>query len=102
MADDERIKFTRSCGNVFADVGLPNADVLLAKTDLAIALKNEIDARGRSAAEASENIFVPSRRSSQIRKMKLEDFSCDQLYVVLRNLGIDVTIELRKRDVGRN
>ena len=100
MPDDEKIKVTRSCGNVFADLGLPNADVLLIKTDLAIAIKNEIDSRGWSAAEASEHIFVLESQISQIRNMKLEDFSCDRLYAVLRNLGVDVTIQLRKRDDG--
>ena len=41
----EQIKVTESSGNVFADLGLPNADERLAKADLAIAIKRELDNR---------------------------------------------------------
>jgi predicted XRE-type DNA-binding protein len=98
MTDD--VKITESSGNVFADLGLANADELLAKADLAIAIKNEIDARGWTQAQAAQRVFLSQPQISKIRRMKLDEFSRDKLQEVLRYLGIDVEITLHKRENG--
>ncbi|MHB8178856.1 MAG: helix-turn-helix domain-containing protein [Vulcanimicrobiaceae bacterium] len=96
----EKIKVTRSSGNVFADLGLPNADERLAKADLAIAIKRELDARKWTQAQAAEYLFLTQPQVSKIRNGKLEEFSRDTLQKILRNLGIDVEISLHKREDG--
>jgi len=96
----EKIKATRSSGNVFADLGLPNADERLAKADLAIAIKRELDARKWTQAQAAEYLFLTQPQVSKIRNGKLEEFSRDTLQKILRNLGIDVEISLHKREDG--
>lgn len=96
----EKIKVTRSSGNVFADLGLPNADERLAKADLAIAIKRELDARKWTQARAAEYLFLTQPQVSKIRNGKLEEFSRDTLQKILRNLGIDVEISLHKREDG--
>jgi predicted XRE-type DNA-binding protein len=97
---DDDVKITEGSDNVFADLGLANADELLAKADLAIAIKKEIDARGWTQAQAAERVFLSQPQISNIRRMKLEGFSRDKLQEVLRNLGIDVEITLHKREDG--
>ncbi len=97
----ETIKVTRSSGNVFADLGLPNADERLAKAaDPAIAIKRELDTRGWTQARAAEYLFPTQPQVSKIRNGKLEEFSRDTLQRILRNLGIDVEISLHKREDG--
>lgn len=96
----EKIKVTRSSGNVFADLGLPNADERLAKADLAIAIKRELDARKWTQGQAAEYLFLTQPQVSKIRNGKLEEFSRDTLQKILRNLGIDVEISLHKREDG--
>ena len=41
-------------GNVFADLGIPDAEELQTKVQLAVAIKREITARGWSQARAAE------------------------------------------------
>ena len=97
---DVNVRFIASSGNVFADLRLPNADELLVKADLAIAIKNEIDARGWTQTEAAEHVFLSQPQISKIRNMKLDEFSRDKLQEVLRYLGIDVEIALYRRENG--
>jgi predicted XRE-type DNA-binding protein len=99
-SQNDDMKITASSGNVFADIGLANSDELLAKADLAIAIKKEIDAQGWTQAQAAERVFLSQPQISKIRRMKLDEFSRDKLQEVLRNLGIDVEITLHKREDG--
>lgn len=96
----DKIKVTRGSGNVFADLRLPNADERLAKADLAIAIKRELDARKWTQAQAAEYLSLTQPQISKIRNGRLEDFSRDTLQKILRNLGIDVKISLHKRKDG--
>ena len=96
-----RLVVTRSGGNVFADIGLENADELLAKADLAHAINAEIRARGFTQLEAGNLSGLTQPQVSNIARMKLDDFSQERLQVVLRRLGIDVEIRLHRRADGR-
>ena len=60
----EDIKVTRSSGNIFADLGLPDADHLLAKADLAIEISSIIEDRGLTQAEAAEIMGVDQPKVS--------------------------------------
>ncbi len=100
LMSNESGKSVESSGNVFADLGLQNADELLAKADLAIAIKKEIDARDWTQAQAAERVFMSQPKIAKLLRMKLDGFSRDRLQEVLRNLGIDVVIELHRRDDG--
>jgi len=92
--------FKSSSGNVFVDIGLENADELLAKADLAHAINTEILARGFTQSQAGDLAGLTQPQVSKISRMKLDDFSQERLQVVLRRLGIDVEIRLRRRVDG--
>ena len=83
----EDIKITRSSGNVFADLGLPDADHLLAKADLAIEISSIIEDRGLTQAEAAEIMGVDQPKVSALVRGRLDGFSMERLYRFLIALG---------------
>lgn len=97
--DDEDV-VTYSSGNIFADLGLANADELLVKADLAHAINTEFENLGLTQAQLGERAGLTQAQVSRIGRMKLEDFSQERLQTVLRNLGVDVEIKLHTRDDG--
>jgi predicted XRE-type DNA-binding protein len=98
--DNEDIAFERSSGNVFADLGLENADELLVKADLAHAINHVIRSHGWTQVQASEQAGLTQPQVSKIMRMRLDDFSQDRLQLALRCLGIDVEIVLHARENG--
>jgi predicted XRE-type DNA-binding protein len=93
MSDDTQI--TRSSGNVFADLGLPDADHLLAKADLAIEISRVLEERKLTQAEAAEIMGVDQPKVSALVRGRLEGFSMERLYRFLNALGRDVEIVVR-------
>lgn len=67
-------KITASSGNVFADLGLPDADQLLAKADLAIEIRHVIEERGLTQAEAADLMGSTSPRSRRLCGAAWTDF----------------------------
>ncbi len=100
MRKDDDPMITESSGNVFADLGLCNADDLLVKADLAIAIKKEIEARGWTQTEAAERAHVRQPQISNIMRMRLDGFKRDRLQEILRDFGYDVEITLHRRENG--
>lgn len=64
-----------SSGNVFADLGLPDAADLLVKADLAIEIGRVLDERGLSQAQAARALRTSQPRISDLRRGKLEGFT---------------------------
>jgi len=91
----EDIKVTLSSGNIFADLGLPDADHLLAKADLAIEISSIIEDRGLTQAEAAEIMGVDQPKVSALVRGRLDGFSMERLYRFLNALGRDVEIVVR-------
>ena len=98
----EETKITPSSGNVFADLGLPDADQLLAKADLAIEITRVIEERGLTQAEAAELMKVDQPKVSALVRGKLDGFSMERLYRFLNALGRDVEIVVKPKPKSRN
>jgi predicted XRE-type DNA-binding protein len=92
-ADDS---FEDSSGNVFADLGLADADELLVRADLMIAIKREIEARGFTQKQASDLIGLSQSDISNIARSKINRFSQERLMDALRKLGLDVEINIQR------
>lgn len=90
----EDIDITPSSGNVFADLGLPDPDVLLAKAELAITISSIIRQRGLTQTAAARELGVHQSRVSAITRGRLDDFSLERLLSFARCLGQDVSIIL--------
>ena len=96
----DELTFERGSENVFADLGLENADELLVLADLAIAIKKEIHARGWTQVDAAKRTGLTRSDVSRLGKMKTDGFSQESMQNALRRLGMDVEIRINRRAEG--
>lgn len=94
---------TYGSGNVFADLGLPNPEVRLAKAGLASAIQDVIELRALTQTEAARIMGVNQPKVSKIIRGRLSEFSTERLLNYLVRLGTDVDIVIHKKEpnVGR-
>lgn len=86
-----------SSGNVFADLGLPDADELLAKSELAITVRRLIDAKRLTQAQAADLLGTTQPIVSDLTRGRLGGFSMERLYRFLNALDQDVQIVVRPK-----
>ena len=98
---NDETKVTPSSGNVFADLGLPNADEELAKADLAFEIGRVIEERGLTQVEAAKVMGVDQPKVSALLRYRLDGFSMERLYRLLNALGRDVEIIVRPKPKSR-
>ena len=86
-----------STGNVFEDLGLPDAEELLVKSNLAIRINKIIKNRHLTQVQAAEILGIPQPKVSMIQHGKLRGFSLEKLCHFLTLLGSDVDIVVKSR-----
>ncbi len=91
-SDDEPIVFELSSGNVFADLGLPNPELRLAKADLVIHITRAIASRKLSHAKASELLKLDEEKLAGLIRGQTERFTIDRLIKLLTLLDQQVQI----------
>ena len=91
----EDVRVTHSSGNVFADLGLPNPEVLLQKTKLVLAISDTIKARGLTQADAGKIMGVSQPDLSKLLRGRTVSFTLDRLVGMLNELGMDVDVIVR-------
>lgn len=92
---NERI--VRSSGNVFADLGLANADERQTKVRLAVAINDILRRRGLPQEKAAQLLGVNQPKISALSKYRLEGFSVERLIRFLTSLNQDVEIVIRNK-----
>jgi predicted XRE-type DNA-binding protein len=92
---------TASRGNVFADLGLADAEELGTKVRLAASLNAILERRKLTQAEAARVLGVNQPKVSALKGYKLEGFSVERLMRFATALGQDVVIQIRPRAVAR-
>jgi predicted XRE-type DNA-binding protein len=90
----EEMKVLRGSGNVFADLGLPNAEELLIKAELVRQISNLVEARNMTQVEAAKILGIDQPKVSALLNGKLSGFSVDRLFRFLNALGSDVEIRV--------
>src|ERR1700693_4249839 len=90
----EEIKLTMGSGNVFADMGLHNAEELLFKADLVIAIRRIIEKRHLSQSGAAEIVGIDQPKISALMSGDTRGFSTDRLIKILTRLGQDIEIHV--------
>ena len=83
-----------SSGNIFADLGLDDAEELQLKANLAIALNEIISARFSNQKEVSVSLGIPQSNVSNLVNYKLQGFSSERLMSFITKLGHSVSIEV--------
>ena len=98
---EPRESIIRGTGNVFADLGFPDAAERQAKLRLAYALNQLLAGRKLSQAEAAKVLGVTQPKVSALRNYKLAGFSVERLMNLLTALDQDVEIVIRKKPRSR-
>lgn len=88
----EEIEFFVGSGNVFADLGLPNAEELLAKSTLVIEISRSIEARRLTQAKAAVLLGLDQPKISRLLRGDFKGFSMQRLMTMLTRLGRDIDI----------
>jgi len=91
----------RSSGNVFADLGLPNAEDRLAKAELARKISEIIAKQRLTQMEAAELLGIDQPKISALVRGRLGGFSLERLMRFLNILGRDVEIVVKPKAKGR-
>ena len=98
---ERRERVTRGTGNVFADLGFPDAVERQAKLHLAYALNKVLDGRKLSQADAAKVLGVTQPKVSALRHYKLAGYSVERLMNLLTALDRDVEIVIRRKPRSR-
>src|SRR5262249_36849822 len=92
---------THGTGNVFADLGFPDAAERQAKLRLAYALNQVLEHRQLSQADAAKVLGVTQPKVSALGHCKLAGFSVESLMNLLTALDQDVEIVIRRKPRSR-
>jgi predicted XRE-type DNA-binding protein len=99
--DEEKLEFTKSSGNVFADIGLPDPEKYLAKAELASQINSIIDKRGLKQVEDAKVLGIDQPKVSALSCGRLDNFSIERLIDFLNKLDRDVEIVVKKKPTHR-
>jgi predicted XRE-type DNA-binding protein len=90
-----------SSGNVFADLGLPNAEEKQTKVRLAAAINQIIERAKLSQVAAARRLNVNQPKVSALSNYQLGGFSVERLMNLLIALDRDVEIVIRRKPSSR-
>ncbi len=90
----KKIDYTISSGNIFADLGFPDSEERLAKTNLAIQINKLIKRKKLTQIQAAELLGIDQPKISALSTGKLSGFSLERLFRFLTILGQDITINI--------
>jgi predicted XRE-type DNA-binding protein len=85
-------EITPSCGNVYEDVGLPEAGAMLVKAQLALSIDRIIKNRGLSQTKAAQIIGLSQPKLSDMLNGKFRGISEAKMLECITRLGLDVQI----------
>lgn len=91
----------RSSGNVFADVGLPDSDALIAKAELTRRISKAIEDLNLTQLQVAERIGIDQPKVSMLLRGHFEGFSLERLFKFLNALGQDVEIVTKPKGYER-
>jgi predicted XRE-type DNA-binding protein len=86
-----------SSGNVFKDLGLPDAEQRLAKAELARVIRRLLQERDLSQADAAGILGIAQPDVSDLVRGRLARFSMERLERFLLALGMDIRIQIAPR-----
>ena len=95
------MEIERGTGNVFADLGYPDAEERQTKLRLAYAINRIVEERRLTQAAAAELLGINQPKVSALLNYKLAGFSVERLMTFLTALDRDVEIVIRKKPRSR-
>lgn len=94
--DDEKVE--PGSGNVFADLGLKDAEELLLKAKLATEISQLIQKKGWTQSQTAERIRLDQPKVSRLLRGQLSGFSVDRLFAILNRLGHSVEVRISAKE----
>jgi predicted XRE-type DNA-binding protein len=98
---DKPIEIEAGSGNVFEDLGLPNAGERLAKAELARVIRKIVKEKNWTQRRAAEVLGIAPPDVSDLMRGKLARFSQERLERFLNSLDMDVHIQVGPRAAGK-
>ena len=89
------VEVQRSSGNVFADLGLPDADKLKIKSGLVIEIRKAMRQQGLTQQEAAKRMGITQPKVSDMMRGDFSNLSERKLMDCLNRLGYDIEIKVR-------
>jgi predicted XRE-type DNA-binding protein len=89
-----KIKSTKSSGNVFADLGIPNADEHFIKAEIVLGIAARVKSKNLTQAEVSKLIGLAQPDVSKLLRGHFTGYSFERLFGFLNALGEKVKIEI--------
>src|SRR5438445_8406422 len=89
------IPVTKGSGNVFADLGFPDAQELQVKAALTRQIANRIKEFGLTQIQAGARLGISQPDVSKLMNGRYTGFSADRLIGILNALEVDVEIVIR-------
>ena len=96
------IQVQRGSGNVYADLGLPDAEKLMIKTGLVIEIRKAMRSLGLTQQKAAKRMVITQPKISDMMRGDFTNLSERKLMDCLTRLGYDIEIKVRpaKAEVG--
>jgi predicted XRE-type DNA-binding protein len=88
-------------GNVFADLGYPDAKERRLKVELAVEVNRLVTQRKLGQDQAAKLLGIHQPHVSDLVRYRLNRFSAERLMEFLTRLGKDVEIRIAPRRTGR-
>jgi predicted XRE-type DNA-binding protein len=85
-------------GNVFADLGLPDAEERLLKAELVFRIAQLIDQKKLTQAIVAERTGLDQPKVSRLLRGHLDGFSADRLFAILNRLGHSVEVRISAKE----
>jgi predicted XRE-type DNA-binding protein len=86
--------YSISTGNIFADLGFPDAEERMAKVNLALQINVLIKCKKLTQKQAAELLDIDQPKISALSTGKLSGFSLERLFRFLTILGQDIIINI--------
>jgi predicted XRE-type DNA-binding protein len=87
-----------SSGNVFADLGMPNAEEHKLKSGLMLEITKTVKARGLTQSAAAKIVGVSQGRLSEMMNGQFRSVSVEQLFKILNRLGRHIEVRVHTRE----
>lgn len=100
MKSTKKVNVTPSSGNVFADLGLPEAEDRLLKAQLALKIQQLIEQKGMTQAEIAPILGLDQPKVSNLIRGRLAGFSVERLFSILNRLGHNVEVRISEEEHG--
>ena len=91
---EEPIEIVEGSGNVFRDLGFPDADVRQAKALMGAQIIKILDEEGLSTRQAEARTGVSHSEFTRIRRATYSRFTLDRLMAILSKLDREVEISI--------